>query len=101
MFFFVCFRVNCSADMANEKLLRNSMSSNESSSSSLGVMQSQISPRIVKNPKKVSKFYQKQSDLVENYKRDSTIIEVSFVGTNLDYNFYELPVERYHLYPFF
>ncbi|VDK59783.1 unnamed protein product [Anisakis simplex] len=64
----------------NRKLLRNSMSTNESSSSSLGVMQpqtSQISPRIVKNPKKVTKFYRKQSDLMENFKRDSSIIEES------------------------
>ncbi|KHN72248.1 Metal tolerance protein 7 [Toxocara canis] len=68
---------SCSTDMANQKLLRNSASTNDSSSSSLGVMQSQVSPRIIKNPKKVSKFYQKQSDLVENYKRDSSIIEES------------------------
>uniref|UniRef100_A0A915ALD0 Cation efflux protein cytoplasmic domain-containing protein n=1 Tax=Parascaris univalens TaxID=6257 RepID=A0A915ALD0_PARUN len=70
-------RLNCSADMANEKLLSKSISSNGSSSSSLCVMQSHVSPTIVKNPKKVSKFYQKQSDLVESYKRDSTIIEES------------------------
>uniref|UniRef100_A0A915PQH0 Cation efflux protein cytoplasmic domain-containing protein n=1 Tax=Setaria digitata TaxID=48799 RepID=A0A915PQH0_9BILA len=43
--------------------------------SSIGIMLSQPSLLMNKNPKRVSKFYRKQSNLVENFKKDSTVIE--------------------------
>lgn len=47
--------------------------------SSIGIMLSHPSLLLNKNPKRVNKFYRKQSDLMENFKRDSTAIEVRFL----------------------
>lgn len=54
--------------------------------SSIGVMLSHPSLLLNRNPKRVSKFYRKQSDLMENFKRDSTAIEVRFL-TFINFSF--------------
>ncbi|VDK73842.1 unnamed protein product [Litomosoides sigmodontis] len=45
------------------------------SASSIGAMLSHPSLLLNRNPKRVSKFYQKQSNLMENFKKDITAIE--------------------------
>lgn len=55
------------------------LSHNSYSVSSIGVMLSHPSLLLNRNPKRVSKFYQKQSNLMENFKKDITAIEVCFL----------------------
>lgn len=58
--------MKCRNQTKNEQFIR------EVSNSSMVAMNS---PAFCKK-KKISKFYRKQSDLMENFKKDSTIIEV-------------------------
>ncbi|CAG9538550.1 unnamed protein product [Cercopithifilaria johnstoni] len=51
------------------------LSHNSYGVSSIGIMLSHPSLLLNRNPKRVSKFYRKQSDLMENFKKDSTAIE--------------------------
>ncbi|EFO19451.1 cation efflux family protein [Loa loa] len=63
--------------ITTEQLLdrKTTLSYNSYSTSSIGIMFSHPLLLLNRNPKRVSKFYRKQSDLVENFKRDSTAIE--------------------------
>ncbi|VIO91272.1 cation efflux family protein [Brugia malayi] len=63
--------------ITTEQLLdrKTTLPHNSYSASSIGIMFSHPSLLLNRNPKRVSKFYRKQSDLVENFKKDSTAIE--------------------------
>ncbi|VDM19492.1 unnamed protein product [Wuchereria bancrofti] len=63
--------------ITTEQLLdkKTTLPHNSYSASSIGIMFSHPSLLLDRNPKRVSKFYRKQSDLVENFKKDSTAIK--------------------------
>uniref|UniRef100_A0A0R3RVL1 ZT_dimer domain-containing protein n=1 Tax=Elaeophora elaphi TaxID=1147741 RepID=A0A0R3RVL1_9BILA len=63
--------------ITTEQLLgrKTTLPHNSYSVSSIGSMLSHPSLLLNRNPKRVSKFYQKQSNLMENFKKDSTAIE--------------------------
>ncbi|VDK76438.1 unnamed protein product [Onchocerca ochengi] len=63
--------------IATEQLLEKkvTLAHNSHSTSSIAAILSHPSFLLNRNPKRVSKFYRKQLDLVENFKKDSTAIE--------------------------